>query len=1656
MRYAGFVIALLLLSIGVMSAQAQARTDNPHGTLPEGLDCANCHRTDGWTPLLDSLLFDHNRQTTFPLTGSHTQTTCATCHLDLRFDAPKVEANNCATCHVDVHLGQFEEACIECHNTTTFLDVNGLEVHNRTQFPLTGAHAQITCASCHTSDEGGAFSPLDTECLACHTPDYDVAHAADGFPTTCDTCHGSTAWLDVPPFDHTAFAAGFALLGAHDVLPCSACHTEPPGFDVLFAPAGNDDCLTCHQADYDAVHNASFPTACLDCHALDSWENAVFDHASVADGFALLGAHDGLDCAACHQAPPGFEPLFMPSGNDDCLTCHQPDFASAHGGQGYPTTCQTCHNADDWTEGVFDHAASANGFALIGAHEAMPCSACHTVPPAFDPLFTPSATDDCITCHQSDFQQEHGGSGYPTTCLTCHGTDSWDSGAFDHAAASGGFDLAGAHRVLNCFACHNAPPDFSPLFAAASPDDCIACHQPDYQDEHGGDGFPFTCQTCHNLEDWDEAQFDHAVSANGFALIGTHEEQPCSACHAPPPAFDPLFAPSGTEDCLTCHQPDYDGAHAGTGYPTTCQTCHNAEDWRDATFAHDGASGGFGLLGAHNALPCSACHGPPPDLTPLFTPANDQDCYTCHQPDYQEEHGGSGFPTTCTTCHGTDSWDSDAFDHAIISDGFNLLGAHGDLECQNCHGPPPDLTPLFAPANDQDCFACHQPDYQDEHGGSNFPTTCETCHNVEDWDEISLDHAGIANGFGLVGAHNTLECAACHQEPSYEPLFMPSGQDDCITCHQPDYDEEHGGSGFPTTCLRCHGVDAWEGGTFDHVGASGGFALQGAHDVLDCASCHGPPPDLTPLFAPADNQDCVACHQADYDDEHAGSGFPTTCTTCHGTESWDSGAFDHAVPSGGFNLLGAHDALDCSACHGPPPDLTPLFTPANDQDCYACHQPDYDAQHGGSGFPTTCTTCHGIDSWETGAFDHAVASNGFGLIGAHDGLDCASCHGPPPDLTPLFTPDGVNDCIACHQPDFDAQHAGGGFPTTCLDCHNANDWTGVTFAHETVADGFVLVGAHNALACSACHGPPPGYDPLFEPLNQDDCISCHQPDYDAQHGGSGFPTTCLTCHGTNSWDGADFEHAASSDGFNLLGAHAALDCASCHGPPPDLVPLFDPTSDQDCFACHQPDYDEQHGGSGFPTTCLTCHGTDSWDATAFDHAVSSGGFNLLGAHEVLDCASCHGPPPDLVPLFDPTDDQDCYACHQPDYQAQHAADGFPFTCATCHNVEDWENAAFDHATSANGFALVGAHAPLPCAACHAPPPDFSPLFTPLDQNDCIACHQSDYDDEHAGTGFPTTCLDCHATDTWDDAVFDHAVASGGFNLLGSHEDLDCQQCHTPPPDFDLIYNPTDDQDCYACHQTDYQTQHAADGFPFTCATCHDVEDWENATFNHATSANGFALVGAHAPLPCAACHAPPPAFDPLFTPLDQNDCIACHQTDYDGQHGGSGFPTTCLECHTVDTWEGAVFEHGTVSGGFDLIGSHISLPCSACHGPPPDLIPLFDPSDENDCFTCHQPDFQQEHGGQGYPTTCLSCHNPDAWQPADFNHDGDYFPIFSGKHDEEWNTCQDCHQQPDDFMVFTCLTCHTLQETNEDHDEVPGYIYESNACYSCHPNGEKD
>jgi hypothetical protein len=181
-------------------------------------------------------------------------------------------------------------------------------------------------------------------------------------------------------------------------------------------------------------------------------------------------------------------------------------------------------------------------------------------------------------------------------------------------------------------------------------------------------------------------------------------------------------------------------------------------------------------------------------------------------------------------------------------------------------------------------------------------------------------------------------------------------------------------------------------------------------------------------------------------------------------------------------------------------------------------------------------------------------------------------------------------------------------------------------------------------------------------------------------------------------------------------------------------------------------------------------------------------------------------------------------------------------------------------------------------------------------------------------------------------------------------------------------------------------------------------------------------------------------------------CVSCHLKDYQGttdpNHVQAGFPNDCQVCHSTNGWKPAQFDHNKTN--FPLTGAHINVPCAKCH------INGRYQGTPTDCYSCHKADYtgtnNPNHVAAHFPTTCNMCHNTATWLGAVFNHT--WFPIYSGTHAGKWMTCADCHINPSDYSVFSCITCHTRNDTDPRHQGVNGYVYTPTSCYACHPTGQ--
>jgi hypothetical protein len=144
------------------------------------LGCEACHSTGSW---IDIRSFDHSK-TKFALLGAHRAVACDECHKvpagshEIQF---KGTPTNCEACHTDPHGRQFVAQdgitkCGDCHVSLRWAP-STFDHDNRTQFPLTGAHANVGCPMCHTLQrevQGKPvlfYKPTPRNCADCHGAD---------------------------------------------------------------------------------------------------------------------------------------------------------------------------------------------------------------------------------------------------------------------------------------------------------------------------------------------------------------------------------------------------------------------------------------------------------------------------------------------------------------------------------------------------------------------------------------------------------------------------------------------------------------------------------------------------------------------------------------------------------------------------------------------------------------------------------------------------------------------------------------------------------------------------------------------------------------------------------------------------------------------------------------------------------------------------------------------------------------------------------------------------------------------------------------------------------------------------------------------------------------------------------------------------------------------------------------------------------------------------------------------------------------------------------------------------------------------------------------------------------------------------------------------
>ncbi len=598
-------------------------------------------------------------------------------------------------------------------------------------------------------------------------------------------------------------------------------------------------------------------------------------------------------------------------------------------------------------------------------------------------------------------------------------------------------------------------------------------------------------------------------------------------------------------------------------------------------------------------------------------------------------------PTNCTQCHRVGGQAK-----------FKCLECHSEIAQRMANGLGYHARIAPNSTGSQSCARCHS-----EHNGEQFA--------LIKWEPSQQEFDHNKTGWALTGKHAGLSCNRCHTAANITAAEKPRIKvkdlsrtylgltRECAGCHA----DPHRGQ-LGRTCEQCHSTNDWKTvPSFDHSRTR--FALTGGHARVACQKCHTPAePGGTTRWRGLAFDRCTACHA----DPHRGA-FAGSCQACHNTGGWKSvpatllaGKFDHATTK--YPLLGKHALLACEQCH----EKGDFKKPIAFQKCSDCHRPDpHSGQFVKRADNGECSACHTVDGFKPAKFgltEHKATA--YPLQGKHATASCDRCHIPAGKATLYRIKFG--GCTDCHRDTHNGQFAAAPILGRCESCHTVEGFRPSTFTlakHQQ--SRFPLSGSHVAVACNDCHKPMggPGLEKVARYRFEDrSCTACHRDPHRGQFaermrqaGSRGGPLGCEACHSLSSWkELSRFDHATTK--FVLLGSHRAVACADCHRPPNLETRLANaefsaaPTA---CEDCHRDVHGGQFTVAGAPERCASCHNSNKWKPSLFDHNTRTR-FPLEGVHKNVRCAGCHSNLKlvgDKQVLFYKPTPSYCSACHGP-------------------------------------------------------------------------------------------------------------------------------------------------------------------------------------------------------------------------------------------------------------------------------------------------------------------------------------------------------------------------------------------------------------------------
>jgi hypothetical protein len=519
-------LSLLILVLLVSAQISPGKLAEPHAFL-EGLsNCTKCH-------VLGEKVTDEK---------------CLDCHQEIAtlisvqrgyHASAEAGAEDCINCHSDHHGRNFKMIRFDADEFD----------HALAGYDLHGAHAELSCRNCHTSEfiadpkiraKSSTYLGLDQKCLSCHGDYHQGTLSSD-----CSSCHNFRVFRPASKFDHQK--TRFRLRGKHTDVECIKCHKVSlrNGTEMQeYAGVAFGNCTACHRD----VHDNKFGQNCVQCHTEESFLRIKqlnnFDHSQTH--YPLMGKHQYVACASCHKS--GYNQNIKYNRCTDChADYHEKQFAVG----GRSPDCSDCHSTLGFERSDFTiERHNQADFKLTGAHLATPCFACHK---KSDKWSFREIGKTCMDCHENIHEPYLDKEYYEeATCESCHSSSRWSEIGFDHSNTD--FKLEGAHLRQSCRSCHFKEDEAGAMVQEFSQlsSGCVSCHQDIHKGQFEDTGGT-NCLECHGYEDWTAGRFDHDKTA--FRLEGKHESVACYKCHKPVIEAGITYTEYKLKDyaCESCH-----------------------------------------------------------------------------------------------------------------------------------------------------------------------------------------------------------------------------------------------------------------------------------------------------------------------------------------------------------------------------------------------------------------------------------------------------------------------------------------------------------------------------------------------------------------------------------------------------------------------------------------------------------------------------------------------------------------------------------------------------------------------------------------------------------------------------------------------------------------------------------------------------------------------------------------------------------------------------------------------------------------------------------------------------------------------------------------------------------------------------------------------